>query len=268
MSGEERVRELSRFLKERRARIRPADVGLPATGRRRVAGLRREEVASLAGIGVSWYTSLENGEATGVSEATLTTVAEALRLSESEREYLLALAGLSQVAQRPSVAEPLIVATLQAIMFPAYIINAKWDIVEYNEAFRRVWAIRKDERHFNAVDRLFLHDETRKMHGPHLTTNIRPVIAMLQSSIGRQLDATTLLQLRDRVLAHNDLRTIWNEYEITSPLLANACSIESPIGTFHYETVTLLLSTSQAIVVQVPDDASRKRLAAATPPLT
>ena len=171
MSEEERVRELSRFLKERRARIRPADVGLPASGRRRVAGLRREEVASLAGIGVSWYTSLENGEATGVSEATLTTVAEALRLSESEREYLLALAGLSQVTERPSVSEPLIVATLRAIAFPAYIINATWDILEYNEAFRRVWAIRHDEEHFNAVDRLFLQAETRKMHGPHLTNN-------------------------------------------------------------------------------------------------
>src|SRR5271166_5345655 len=84
MSEERRDSELSRFLKERRSRLHPVDVGLPATGRRRVAGLRREEVAALAGIGVSWYTSLENGDAAGVSEATLKTVAEALRLSESE----------------------------------------------------------------------------------------------------------------------------------------------------------------------------------------
>lgn len=85
---------------------------MPATGRRAVARLRREEVAALAGIGVSWYTSPENGEATGVSEATLQTVADALRLSESEREYKLALAGLSQVTQRPSVPESLIAATV------------------------------------------------------------------------------------------------------------------------------------------------------------
>jgi len=253
---------LSRFLKERRARLRPADVGLPATGRRRVARLRREEVAALGGIGVSWYTSLENGEATGVSESTLKTVADALRLSESEREYLMALAGLSQITQRPSVPEALIVATVQAITFPAYVITATWDVIECNGAFRRVWAIREEERRFNAVDRLFLHSAAREMHGRHLAENIRPVIGMLQSSLGRQPGATTLSQLRDRILAHSDLRTIWNEYEITSPLLTNACTIESPIGTFHYETVTLLLSTSEAIVVQVPDQDSRDRLRA------
>jgi len=230
-----------------------------------VTGLRREEVAALAGIGVSWYTALENGEASGVSEATLTTVADALRLSESEKEYLLALAGLSQITQRPSVPEPLIVATVQSIAFPAYIITATWDVIEYNAAFRRVWAIREDEGHFNAVDRLFLHPTSQQLHGPHLADNIRPVIGMLQSSIGRQPDETTLVQLRDRILAHSDLRKIWNEYEITSPLLTNACTIESSVGTFHYDTVTLLLSTSQAIVVQVPDEASRKRLLAATP---
>ena len=267
MSEQERSSELSRFLKERRVAPSPVDVGLPVTGRRRVAGLRREEVASLAGIGVSWYTSLENGEASGVSEATLTTVAEALRLSESEREYLLALAGVSHVLNGPPVPEPLIVATLHAIEFPAYIINATWDIISYNEAFRRVWAIREDEMHFNAVDRLFLNDETRKMHGPNLAGNIRPIFAMLQSSIGRQPHATTLLELRDRIIADGALRTIWNEYEITSPLLPNACTIESPIGTFHYETMTLLLSQSLALVVQVPDDASRKRLRTSTPPL-
>ncbi len=227
-----------------------------------MAGLRREEVASLAGIGVSWYTSLENGEASGVSEATLTTVAEALRLSDSEREYLLALAGVRRPPQRPSVPEPLVVATLNAIAFPAYIINPTWDIINYNDAFRRVWAIREDEVHFNAVDRLFLHDESRKMHGSQLADNIRPIFAMLQSSIGRQPTATTLLQLRDRIIADGDLRRIWNEYEITSPLLPNACTIESPIGTFHYETMTLLLSQSLALVVQVPDEASRKRLGA------
>jgi transcriptional regulator with XRE-family HTH domain len=264
MSEQERTNELSRFLKERRSRLRPSDVGLPASGRRRVAGLRREEVASLAGIGVSWHTSLENGEAAGVSEATLTTVAGALRLTDSEREYLLALAGQPQVTARPSVPQPLIVATLMAITFPAYIINAAWDVIEYNEAFRRVWAIRDGERCFNAVERLFLDAEARKMHGQYLLDNIRPVLAMLQSSIGRQPDAATLFALRDRLIADTDLRTIWNEYEITSPLLPNACTIESPIGTFHYETVTLLLSTSQALVVQVPDDASRELLAMRT----
>jgi transcriptional regulator with XRE-family HTH domain len=265
MSDEERVNELRRFLKERRARIRPADVGLPEGGRRRVPGLRREEVATLAGIGVSWYTSLENGVAIGVSEATLTTVADALRLSESEREYLVALAGQAPVADRPAASEPLVVATMQAIAFPAYIITATWDVVACNAAFRRVWAIRESEVRFNAVERLFLDAETRKMHGPHFAENIRPVIAMLHSSLGRQPYVKSLLQLRDRLVADSDLQTIWNEYEISSPLLANACTIESPIGVFQYETLTLPSSNAQAIVVQVPDSGSHQRLLEASP---
>ena len=102
MSDDERLSELRRFLKDRRARINAADVGIPSSGRRRVRGLRREEVASLAGIGVSWYTALENGDAKGVSEATLLAVADALRLSDSERRYLLALSGRSAGEEHPS----------------------------------------------------------------------------------------------------------------------------------------------------------------------
>jgi hypothetical protein len=92
MSERERRSELSRFLKDRRARIGPADVGLPSTPRRRVRGLRREEVALLAGIGVSWYTALENGDALGVDE---------------------------HVGELP----PLVADAIGAISFPAYVIK-------------------------------------------------------------------------------------------------------------------------------------------------
>jgi transcriptional regulator with XRE-family HTH domain len=129
MELEEQRSELRRFFKHRRARLAPADVGLRSTGRRRVPGLRREEVALLAGIGVSWYTALENGEADGVSEATLTAIAAALRLSESEREYLMALGGRLRAAEEPEKPDSLVVAAIDAIAFPAYIISANWEIV-------------------------------------------------------------------------------------------------------------------------------------------
>jgi transcriptional regulator with XRE-family HTH domain len=260
MSEDERVAELRRFLKERRARVRPADVGLPGSGRRRVPGLRREEVASIAGIGVSWYTALENGDARGVSEETLLAVAGALRLSDSEQQYLVALAGRSKPTPGPAVPSPLLLATMDALAFPAYIISATWDVVACNEAFRRVWAVGERELPFNAVARLFLDPAARKMHGPHFVENIRPVIAMLHSSLGRQPHAKALRQLRDRVVADEALRAIWDEDEINSPLLTNACTIDSSLGPFHYETLTLPLAESHGIVVQVPDELSRKRL--------
>jgi hypothetical protein len=100
------------------------------------------------------------------------------------------------------------------------------------------------------------------MHGDYLSQNIRPVLAMLHSSVGRQSSSPSLRGLRDRILADSVLRAIWNDYEITSPLQPNACTIESAIGLFHYQTLTLPVSESYGIVVHVPDDASRERLAA------
>src|SRR5688500_18144974 len=87
--------ELRDFLRTRRARLTPRDVGMPDAGRRRTPGLRREEVAVLAGVGVSWYTWLEQGCDIKVSEDVLDAIARALRLDEAERQHLYLLAGLN-----------------------------------------------------------------------------------------------------------------------------------------------------------------------------
>jgi transcriptional regulator with XRE-family HTH domain len=261
MSERERLEELRRFLKDRRARVSPADVGLPTSLRRRVRGLRREEVASLAGIGVSWYTALENGDARGVSDATLLAVASALRLSDSEREYVFALAGRSGAIARYVEPAPLVVEAMKALQFPAYVITATWEVVAFNAAFQAVWSIEEGELPFNAVERLFVNPAARKMHGDHFAANIAPVVAMLHSSLGRQPHVENLRRLRDMLLADDVIQKIWNDYEISSPLLPNACTIESPIGRFHYETLTLPVpNKSHAIVVQVPDAESYELL--------
>jgi len=222
-------------------------------------------VAALAGIGVSWYTALENGDARGVSEATVRRVADALRLSESEGHYLLAIAGQPQRPERRAELGPLVRAALDAIVFPAYVIDATWNVPACNAAFRRVWAIADAELPFNAVERLFLDPRARRMHGAHFTTNVTPVLAMLRSSVGRHPDATTLRALSDRIVAEPALRGIWDAYEISSPLQSNACTIASAIGTLRYETLTLPLSEVHGIVIQIPDDASRERLANGPP---
>src|SRR5579884_1611112 len=95
--------ELSDFLRTRRARISPSDVGLLNGSRRRTPGLRREEVALLANIGVTWYTRLEQGAPINVSTDVLASIARALQLTEYEREHLFMLAG--QRPAEPTVAE-------------------------------------------------------------------------------------------------------------------------------------------------------------------
>jgi transcriptional regulator with XRE-family HTH domain len=266
MSDEVRIEELRAFLRERRARLRPSDVGLPTTGRRRVRGLRREEVAALAGIGVSWYTALENGDAARVSESTLRHVAEALRLTDSEVHYFLAIAGQPQRPERRAELGPLLLAALDAIAFPAYAISAAWEVPACNAAFRRVWGIGEDELPFNAVERLFLDPRARRMHGAHFTANITPVLAMLRSSAGRQPEATALRAVCDRIVAEPALRAIWDAYEISNPLTSNACTIDAPVGPFRYETITLSYSDVHGIVIQVPDAASRTHFVNGPPP--
>lgn len=263
MSDQERRSELRRFLKDRRGRISPADAGLPETGRRRVRGLRREEVASLAGIGVSWYTALESGDADGVSQQTVLAVSDALHLSSSERSYLLTLTGLSPV---DALSEPdnLLTETMTALAFPAYIITAAWDVLACNAAFRRVWGIAQDEVPFNAVERLFLDPRARSMHAVNFPRNIAPVIAMLHSAVGRRPHLTTLQRLREALVADSETRALWDAYEISDPLVSNACTIDSPVGSFSYETVTLANpGATSGMVVQVPDKPSRIRLARA-----
>jgi transcriptional regulator with XRE-family HTH domain len=266
MSEEQRRTALRLFLKERRARVQPADVGIPPTARRRVRGLRREEVAALAGIGVSWYTALENGDAEGVSQATLLAVSQALRLSESEQHYLLALGGSHDLDQpihapgppgKDGLPSTLALATLHALTIPAYLITPTWNILHCNDAFCRVWDIERSELPLNAIERLFLHPKSRKMHGAHFEQNITPVIAMLRSSHGRQLDEQALVDVRDKLLEDEVTHRIWQNFGILSPLLTNECTIESPIGIFRYEAMTLPIpGYSHGLVVQVPNEVS------------
>jgi len=131
--------DIREFLISRRAKITPDQAGLPAYGRnRRVAGLRREEVALLAGISVEYYTRLERGNATGVSEDVLESITRALHLDDAERAHLFHLVRAANTAQptrrRPSQepVRPTVQRVLDAITAPAYVRNGRLDILAAN----------------------------------------------------------------------------------------------------------------------------------------
>jgi transcriptional regulator with XRE-family HTH domain len=129
--------ELADFLRSRRARLRPEDVGLPTSTGRRTKGLRREEVAVLANIGVSWLTRLEQGRANRVSAEVLDGLATALRLSVPERLHLFGLAdvrppSLPVVGQAADASQRTLVDGLEPN--PAYILDHAWNLVCWNAA--------------------------------------------------------------------------------------------------------------------------------------
>ncbi|GAA2212538.1 helix-turn-helix transcriptional regulator [Nonomuraea monospora] len=135
------------FLATRRAKLTPEHVGLPAGGRRRVPGLRREEVAVLAGVSTEWYTRLEKGHISGVSEEVLDAVAQALRLDQDERTYLFDLARAARPARRaPSRRKevqvpPRVQWLLDSMtMSAAWVRNGRADIVTCNALARALLA--------------------------------------------------------------------------------------------------------------------------------
>src|SRR5580692_10679927 len=129
----ERRGELAAFLRSRRERITPEDVGLPGGQRRRTAGLRREEVAQLAGVGVTWYTWLEQGRPIRASVQVLEAIARTLRLDTVERQHLFRLAEVPDVAA-PDHAGPLLRPEIQAVLdgltpMPANVVTERFDIL-------------------------------------------------------------------------------------------------------------------------------------------
>jgi transcriptional regulator with XRE-family HTH domain len=154
----DRRRELGAFLRSRRARLSPAEVGLADWGVRRVPGLRREEVAQLANVGLTWYTWLEQGRQARPSASVLTAIADALRLDAHEREHLFALArdpgdqarGGEDHTGAPGPAGRGLDTLVQGFEpAPAYAISARFDVLAHNRParlarlspdFARFWA--------------------------------------------------------------------------------------------------------------------------------
>ncbi|MFI9171197.1 helix-turn-helix transcriptional regulator [Streptomyces lincolnensis] len=132
--------ELAAFLRSRRARVTPRDVGMPPGLRRRTPGLRREEVAQLSGVGVTWYTWLEQGRPINASAQVLDAVARTLRLDAPEREHLYHLAEVPYAAAPEALTRavgPEIQGILDALVpRPAVVYNSRYDILAANSVYR------------------------------------------------------------------------------------------------------------------------------------
>lgn len=132
---------LGDFLRSRRQRLRPETVGLTANRRRRTPGLRREEVAELAGIGVDWYVRLEQGRDVNPSLTTIDAIARALKLGESEHNHLRSLArhGDRRAFAKETVPEA-VQRVVQSLPHPTYVIGRRWDVLAWNEAAEEIFA--------------------------------------------------------------------------------------------------------------------------------
>ncbi len=155
--------ELSEFVRYCREHASPQELGLAVGSRRRTKGLRREEVATLAGVGLTWYTWFEQGRDIQVSDDFLNRLGRGLRLDRAEQEHLHALAGRAPYrAETQDAALPAgLLAMINALPDPAYILNKRWDVLAFNQAALKLLPMFA-ERDPNLLRIVFFSDSYRK----------------------------------------------------------------------------------------------------------
>ncbi|MEE4545688.1 helix-turn-helix transcriptional regulator [Streptomyces sp. V4-01] len=213
--------ELREFLRSRRARITPEEAGLtPPPGVRRVPGLRREEVAQLAGVSVDYYVRLERGRSLHVSEAVLDAVARALRLDEDERGHLLAVARPGRGRSRPLPAQRVrkglhrVLDTLTEA--PALVIGRRTDVLAANRLARALYtdfdALPHRERNMSRF--VFLDPAARELY-PDWEGVARSSVAALHLYAGRHPDDPRLAELIGELsLRDEDFRRWWADHDV------------------------------------------------------
>lgn len=219
MSTTQRRQELAHFLRTRREQLSPEAAGLSRGSRRRTAGLRREELAQLAGVGLTWYTRLEQGQDITVSAQVLESLARVFHLNADERNHLFVLAR-EQVPVDPypltSTITPQLQRILDSISNPAYVINPRWDMVGWNQAMYRSFP-HSDVLFFherNILRSLFLSPVLRTMLSDW-EEEARKVLALFRASSERYVGETWFQVLVTELEQSSpEFRKWWSQHDI------------------------------------------------------
>jgi transcriptional regulator with XRE-family HTH domain len=266
MDESERRQALADFLRKKRTCLAPPDVGLPPGMRRRVPGLRREEVAQLANIGTSWYVWLEQGRDVHPSAQVLESLAQALKLTQNERRHLFLLSGYP-----PPHASPLdesISPTLQQVLdelnpTPAYITGRRWDYLAWNRAadcfFNISGAPPPYER--NVVWRLFTDPKMRK--NPHWEKIARGVLAEFRIASTRYPGDRWFEDLIEDLERVSPEFCLWWPHHDALRSTDGCKTIEhSELGILEFEHITLqvLSNPDLRIIIYTPLGTTRHKM--------
>ncbi len=262
------ARELSQFLTSRRAKVTPEQVGLPSYGQRRVPGLRREEVASLAGVSVEYYRRLERGNATGASELVLDGLADALRLDDAERSHLFDLTRAANTViprrrRRTGTARlrPVVQQILDCIDAPATLSNERGDYVAANPLGRALYAPLFDssEQPPNSARFTFL-DPAAQTFFIDWDTAARDLVATLRALAGRDPHDRALSDLVGELSTRSDtFRTWWAAHDVRHHRTGTKRIHHPVVGDLDlsYEVMHLAADTTLRLAVFTAEPGSR-----------
>lgn len=247
-AAQSRRRELAAFLRNRRERITPEQVGLPPGGRRRTPGLRREEVAQLAGVGVTWYTWLEQGRDIHVSEQVLEAIGRTLLLDPHERSHLFTLAGSplpASVRAESDAISPTTRALLDRLQpFPACVTNGRFDLLAYNRAYTHVAgdldALPFEDR--NSMWLCFTHPSRRTMlldREDALRRMVGQYRAAMADYVGDPSWKCLVKRLTERSA---EFRELWARHDVIEPENARKRYLHPDFGLLQFTYTNLWLS--------------------------
>ncbi|MEU4654106.1 helix-turn-helix domain-containing protein [Streptomyces sp. NPDC023723] len=279
-TGDARGTELGRYLKARRAQVRPQDVGLPAgAGLRRTPGLRREELAALAGVSVDYYIRLERGRETNPSVAVVDALGRALRLRGDAYERLHELAELAsgRSSELPATSDHTVrdsvLRMLESVRpMPAYVVNRFNRVLAANPPARRLmpglWEWPEEQR--NLTRYLFLHPVGRTLYEPWEAT-VTSSVAHLRAVAGADPESAELTALvGELVVKSPDFARLWERYDVCERGGGQKTFRHPKAGlmTLTYEVMRLARTGGQRMVVYqavpgTPDEAAVLRLESA-----
>jgi transcriptional regulator with XRE-family HTH domain len=261
--------ELAEFLRQRRELVSPESAGLEANGRRRTPGLRREEVAQLAGVGLSWYTWLEQGRDIRPSAQVLDALARVLRLDSGEHAHLFHLARVElplPASDYPREAPPELAAVVEALLpNPAYLLGPRTDVLAWNEAATAVLGEpqRAPDGRPNLLWWLFTSEDP---HGEQWRETARNTLARFRAAHARRIGDPDFDALIEALGARSpDFRALWPRHEVLTEQLGTK-TIEHPrLGTLrvhHLQSVPTSHPDLRLTQFAPADEPTRAALAA------
>jgi transcriptional regulator with XRE-family HTH domain len=255
-----RRRQSGAFLRSRRERLTPSDVGLPDGFRRRTPGLRREEVALLAGVGATWYTWLEQGRDVRPSAEVLSALADALRLDAAERRHLYILNDRPPPEPRPTgperVEQPLLRVLGSLTGQPAYVLGRRWDVLAWNRAAELLFGdygkLEGDSR--NIMHIVFADQAHRKLL-VDWDEVASTALAMFRADSARYAGDPDFERLIGTLMRVSpEFRALWPRQDVLRPSSAHK-RIKHPVAgrmTFEYTGFEVTGQADMKLVVYTP----------------
>ncbi|WP_406317930.1 helix-turn-helix transcriptional regulator [Streptosporangium sp. NBC_01639] len=251
--------DLGGFLRSRRARIQPRDVGLPAGDRRRVPGLRREEVAQLAGVSVDYYVRLEQGRDLNVSDAVLDSVARVLRLDPTEHAHLRILAHPPRDTAPASSSRPGIQGLLDVIGAPAFVLGRCMDVLAWNARADAVMDFSRMERQArNMARHAFLNPEASAFYPDWEAVAAETAAHLRLDSARHPADRRLATMVAELSAANPVFERLWTEHQVKEKSSGGKRLCHPLVGEFEvgYETLTVPGAPDLLIVVYTTETGS------------